>query len=130
MALTDFTAPQTQSSADHTCPLRQTILVEANQGGCVVRHDGHPRVDECAAMACVGEASCSPTQQTGHDAFDHRSALPTGAGAVHLGWGRFAGQAGFVQELEDLVRGGRRWKGIDRLRDTPREHPLRVQCLT
>ena len=104
--MTDFTASQTQPSAERARSLRQTILVDADQRRCVVRHDGHPLLDDRAAMAFVGEAPCSPTQQTGNDAFDHRSAISTGVGEVHLGWGRFAGQARFVQDPEELVR---RW---------------------
>ena len=64
------------------------------------------------------------------DAFDHRAAIPTSAGEVHLGWGRCAGQARFVQKPEDVLRGRQRGEGIDCLRDPHRENPLRVQRLT
>ena len=126
----DITALQAQQSAEFLRPFRQTMLTNAHQRRRVVGHDGHPRLHERAAMAFVGEAPCSTTQQAGNDAFDHRSAVPTGASDVHLGWGTFAGQARFVQEPEDLLRGQRWRERINRLRDTHRENPLLVQRLT
>ena len=64
----DFTASQPQPSAERACPLRQPILVDADQRRRVVCHDGHSHLYERAAMTFVGEAPCSTTQQTGNDA--------------------------------------------------------------
>lgn len=81
----DITVPQTQQSAELVRPFRQTMLVDAHQRRRVVRHDGYSRLHERAAMAFIGEARGTTAQQAGNDAFDHRSAVPTGAGEVHLG---------------------------------------------
>jgi hypothetical protein len=56
IALIDLTAPQPQPSADHACPLQETIRMDADQGGRVVRDDGHPRVHDGGTMAFVQEA--------------------------------------------------------------------------
>ena len=85
MALIDFTASQAQSSAEQACPFRETILMDADQGCRIVCHDGHPCLDDRATMAFVREAPGSTTEQASNDAFDHRSAIPTGVGQVHLG---------------------------------------------
>ena len=126
----DFTASQAQPSAEHACPLRQTIVVDAHQGRRVVRHDRHPRVDDRTAMAFVREAACSTTQQAGHDAFDHGSAVATRVGQVHLGRGPDVVQVRLVQAAEDVLRRGRRGEGIDGFRDAHGENPLLVQRLT
>jgi hypothetical protein len=65
----DFTASQPQPSAERAGPLRETILVDADQGGPVVRHDGHPCLDNRTPVTLVGEARGSTAQQAGHDAF-------------------------------------------------------------
>ena len=98
--MVDFTASQAQPSAEHACPLRETILMDADQGCRVVRHDGHPRVDDRAAMAFVGEAPSSPTQQTGDDTFDHGAAVPTRVGEVYLGLGPDVVQVRLLQAPE------------------------------
>ena len=129
MALIDLTAPQPQPSAEHTCPLRETILVDADQGGRMVRHDGHARLHDGATMAFVREARRATVQQTGHDAFDDRSAVPPGTRQVHLGGGSYVVQVRLVQDLEHVLRCRRRGAGIDRLRDPHREHPPLMHCL-
>jgi hypothetical protein len=48
-----------------------------HQGRRVVRHDGHPHLDDRAAMTFMGEVPYSTTQQAGHDAFDHEAAVAT-----------------------------------------------------
>ena len=126
----DFTASQAQSSAEQACPFRETIFMDADQGCRVVRHDGHPRLDDRAAMALVGEAPGSPTQQARNDAVDHRSARPTGVGRVHLGRGPDVVQVRLVQNSGDILRGRRRGKGIDGVRAPHGENPPRMQRLT
>jgi hypothetical protein len=128
--LIDLTAPQPQPSAEHTCPLRETILVDADQGGRIMRHDGHARLHDGATMAFVREARRSTVQQTGHDAFDYRSAVPTGTRQVHLGGGSYVVQVRLVQDLEHVLRCRRRGEGIDSVRDPHGEHPPRMQGLT
>jgi hypothetical protein len=63
MALIDLTASQALPSAERARPLRQTIFVDAHPCRRVVRHDSHPRLDDRAAMAFVGEAPGSTTPQ-------------------------------------------------------------------
>ena len=126
----DLTAPQTQPSAEYACPLRETILVDADQCCRVVRHDGHPCLYNRTVMAFVAEAPCSTAQKTGHDAFNDWSAVPTGAGEVHLGRGPYAMQARLVQDPEDLLWGGRRGEGLDRLWDPDGENPPLMQRLS
>ena len=107
----DFTASQAQPSAEQACPLRQTILVDAHQCRRVVRHDGHPRLDDRTAMAFVGEAPSSTTQQAGNDAFDDGSAVSTRIGELHLGRGPNVVQVRLVQAPEDVLWRGRRGRG-------------------
>ena len=83
----DLTASQAQPSAEQACPFRETILMDADQGCRMVRHDSHPHLDDCAAMAFVGEVRCATAQQAGHDTFDHWSAVATGVGERHLARG-------------------------------------------
>jgi hypothetical protein len=126
----DFTASQAQPSAERAGPLRETIFVDAHQSGRVVRHNGHPRLDDRTAMALVGEAPCSTTQQAGNDAFDHRSAVPTRAGELHLGRGPYAVQVRLVQDPENVLRCRRRGEGSDGFGDPHGENPPRMQGLT
>src|SRR5215510_15885510 len=126
----DFTASQTQPSAERACSLREAILVHTDQGCGVVRHDGHPRLHNGAVMAFVREVCGATAPQAGNDAFDHRSAVPTGAGEIYLGRRPYAVQLGLVQDSEDIVRRGRRGEGIDGFRDPHGENPLCVQRLT
>src|SRR5918992_1190810 len=105
------------------------ILVDADQGGRIVRHDGHARVHDGATMALVREARRSTVQQTGNDAFDYRSAVPTGTRQVHLGGGSYVVQVRLVQDLEHVLRCRRRGEGIDSFRDPHGENPPLMQCL-
>jgi hypothetical protein len=127
--LIDFTASQPQPSAEPACPLRQTIVVDPYQRCRVVGHDRHARLYHRAAMAFVAEAPRSTVQQTSHDAFNDWSAGPTRAGEVHWGRGPCAMQARLIQDPEDILRGGRRGEGIDRLRDPHGENPPLMQRL-
>src|SRR2546430_15039843 len=77
MALIDFTALPAQPTAEHARSLRQTRVVDAHQGGRVVCPHRHPRLDDRAAMACVGEAPGPTTQQARPEAFDHGAAVAT-----------------------------------------------------
>ena len=90
----EVTAPQAQPSAEQACSHRETRRVEADQGGRVVRHDGHPRVDDRPAVPFIGEARRSTAQQARHDAFDHGVAVPTRIGELHLGRGPDVVQVG------------------------------------
>jgi len=130
MAWIDLTASRAQPSAERARPLRQTILVDAHQCRRVVRHHSHSRLDNRAAMAFVGEVPCATTQQAGHDAFDHGSAVSTRVGEVHLGCGPYVVQVRLVQAPEDVRRRGRRGEGIDGFRDPHGEHPPLMQRLT
>ena len=108
----DFTASQAQPSAEFARPLRQTILVDTDQRCRIVGHDRHARLYNRAEMALVGEAPRSTAQQTGHDAFDDRSAVATRVGQVHRGRGPYSMQACFVQYPEDLPWSGKWCEGI------------------
>jgi hypothetical protein len=96
----DLTASHAQPSAERARPLRETILVDAHQGRCVVRHTRHPRLDDGATMTFVREARGSTVQQAGNDTFDHGSAGPTRVGPAHLGRGPDGVQIRFVQAAE------------------------------
>ena len=126
----DFTASQAPPSAEHACPLRETILVDADQGGRVVRHDGHPRVDDRTAVPFVGEARRSTAPQARHEAFDHGAAGPTRVGELHLGRGPDILPARLAQEPGDVLRHGRRGPGSDCPGDPHREKPPRMPGLT
>jgi hypothetical protein len=104
--------------------------VNTDQGGGVVRHDGHPHLHDGAAMAFVREVCGATAQQAGNDAFDHRSAVPTGAGEIYLGRRPYAVQLCLVQDSEDILCRERRGEGIDGFRDPHGENPLYVQRLT
>ena len=127
--MTDFTASQAQPSAERACPLRQTILVDADQRRRVMGHNGHPHVYDRAAMTFIGDASGSTAQQAGNDAFNHGSAVATRVGEVHLTRGPYSRQASFAQEPQDVLRCGRRGEGLDRFRDPDGKNPLLVQRL-
>jgi hypothetical protein len=110
----DLTAAQPQPSAERAGPLRETIRVEADQRGGVVRHDGHPGVDDRAPVTCVGEARRAPAQQAGHEAFPHGSAIPTRIGELYLGRGPDILQASLAQARRDRWTStcggvGKRW---------------------
>jgi hypothetical protein len=111
--LIDFTASQAQASAEQARPFRQPILVDTDQGGRVMRHDGHPRLDDCAAMAFVGEAPGSPAQQTSDNTFDHGAAVPTRVGEAYLGLGPDVVQVRLLQAPENVLR-RRRWGAEER----------------
>ena len=104
--------------------------MDADQGGRVVRHDGHPRLDDRTAMTFVGEARGSTAQQARHDAFDDGAAVATRVGELHLGRGPDVVQVRLLQAPEDVLRRGRRGQGLDRPGDPHRENPSRVQRLT
>ena len=123
----DLTASQAQSSAEHSGPFRQTIFVDTHQGCRVVRHDRHPRLDDRATMAFVGETPSSTAQQAGNDAFHDRSAISTGAGQVHLGGSPDAVQVRRVQHPSDILRCRYQGEGLDGFRDPYGEHPPRMQ---
>jgi hypothetical protein len=128
--LIDLTASQTQPSAELARPLRQTILVNADQRCRIVRHDGHPHVYGRAAMTFVGDPRSSTVQQAGNDAFDHGSAVSRRIGEVHLARGPCSRAVLRVQEPQDVLRCGRRGDGIGRFRDPHSENSLLVQRLT
>ena len=130
MAVIDLTASQTQPSAEFACPLRETIVVDAHQSCRVVRHDGHPRVDDGTAMAFVGEVPSSAVQQAGNDTFDHRSAVATRVGELHLCRSPDAVQVRPLQAPEDVLRCGRWGEGIDGCRNPHGEHSPLVQHFT
>jgi hypothetical protein len=114
--LIDFTASQAQSSAEQACPFRETIRVDADHGGGVVRHDGHPRLHDGTAMAFVGEVPCAAVQQAGNETFAHGSAGPTRLGALPLGRRPDAAQVRLVQAPEDVLRWARWGEGSDGFR--------------
>jgi hypothetical protein len=115
----DFTASQPQPSAERAGPLRETILVDADQGGPVVRHDGHPCLDNRTPVTLVGEARGSTAQQAGHDAFHHGSAVPTRVREMHLCRGLDILHASLAQNPGNFLRQGRQGKGSDCPGDPP-----------
>src|SRR6266850_3912279 len=108
------TASQAQPSAERACPLRETIRMDADHGGRMVRYDGHPRVDDRATMTLGGEVPGSTAQPAGHKAFDHGSAVATRLGEVHRCRGPDILHARLAQAPGDVLRRGRRGQGIDR----------------
>ena len=114
-------ALQTQQSAELLRPFRQAVLVDAPHGRGVVCHDRHSYLHDRTAMTFVGDPRSAAAQQAGNDTFDHRAAGATGAGKLHLVRGALMVQACLVQHPADLLRGGRRGKGLDRMRNTHRE---------
>src|SRR6266516_1139193 len=108
----------------------ETILVDADQGGRVVRHHRHPCLDNRTPVTLVGEARRSTAQQAGNDAFHHGSAVPTRVGEMHLCRGPDILHASLAQDPGDVLRQGRRGKGSDRPGDPHRENPPRMQGFT
>jgi hypothetical protein len=102
-------------------------LVGTHQTRRGVRRDSHPYLFERCGMAFVGKARDYTARQVGHEAFDHRSAVPTGAGEVPLGGSMLPGQSRLVQESQDIFLGGSRGEEGDRLRNTPHEPPSVVR---
>jgi hypothetical protein len=103
--------------------------VDADQRRRVVRHDSHPHLDDCAALAFVGEVRRATAQQAGDDAFDHGSAVATGVGKVYLAWGPCSRQVPLARQPQNVLRRGRRGQGFNRVRDPHRENSLLMQCL-
>ena len=81
-------------------------------------------------LAVVFDALCSSAQQTGNEAFDHRSAVAAGTGEMDLVGGPLSTQARFRQYPMHVLLGGRRREGFDRVWDAYRQHPARMQRLT
>ena len=75
---------QTQHAAELLRPFRQPLLVDAHHRRRVVCHEGHPCVYDGPAMAFVADPRCATAQQARNDTFDHRAAIPAGAGELHL----------------------------------------------
>src|SRR6266508_2486149 len=80
-------------------------------------------------MAFVREARGAAVQQTGNDAFDHRPAIATGTGEVHLGGGAPFVQTCRVQEPPDVLLRRSRGERLDRVRDAHDENAPYMQRL-
>jgi hypothetical protein len=68
-------------------------------------------LDDRTAVPFVSEACRAAAQQAGNDAFNHRSAVPTRVGKMHLCRGPDSLQARLAQDPGDVLRGGRRGQG-------------------
>src|SRR6266850_8318017 len=128
MEFIDIMTLQTQQSAELLRPFRQAVLVDAPQGRGVVCHDRHPHLHDRPTMTFVGDPRCATVQEAGNDTFDHRAAVATSTGELHLVRGALMVQAGFVQNPEDLLLGGCRGEGLDRLRNAYGEDSPAMQC--
>ena len=77
----------------------QTPIADTADRRRVVRHDRHRRVAHGAVPAFVAQLASPPTQQTGNDTFDHRTAVASRAGQLHLAGSAFAMQVGAGKQL-------------------------------
>ena len=124
MAVIDLTASQAQPSAELAGPLRETRRVDTDPRRRVMRHDGHPCVDDRAAMTLVGHAGRSTAPQAGPEAFHDGSAVSTRIREIPLARGQCLRPVLRVQQTQDVLGRGRRGEGLDRLGDPHREHAL------
>jgi hypothetical protein len=99
----DMMALQSQPSAEFLRPCRQGMLLDADQRRRVGRHDRHARVHDRAAVAFGGDARGAATQQTRHEAFDHRPAVATSARDVHLVRRTLSVQTRLVQDAAHVL---------------------------
>ena len=75
---------EAQQSAEFLRPFRQTVVLNSYQGGGIVCHHRHAHLEFSPMMALVGDLPDTATQQTLNKALDHRSAVATGTGHMHL----------------------------------------------
>ena len=68
-----------------------------------------------------------PRQQTGHATFDHRAAVASGAGQLHLAWGTVASHPRGGEQLVDCRGRWRRGERFHRVRAPHREDPAGVE---
>ena len=120
---------QTQQLAELLRSCGQAVLVDAAHGGGVVGHDRHPYLHDRAALPFVGDPRRAAAEQAGNDTFDHRAAIATGAGELHLVRGALMVQARLVQHLRISSGVGARGEGLDRMRNAYREDAPAMQRL-
>ena len=120
---------RSQQSAEFLRPCRQVILLDAYQRRRVVRHNRHARLHDRSAVAFVGDARGAATQQTRHDAFDHRPAVATSARDVHLVRRTFSVQTRLVQDAAHVLLTWHWRERLDGAWDTYREDAAGVERL-
>ena len=121
---------QAKQTAELLCAFRELQLTDAYHGRTVMGHDYHPHLHDGTLQTFVTDVPRAPREHTGNVTFHHGSAVAAGKGEVHLMWRAFALQACCGQALTDFLL-GRRWRhGCDRLGNTHRENPSRMQGLT
>ena len=97
---------QTQQTAELLRACGEAVLVDAPQGSGIVSQDRHSELHDRPALPFVDDPRCAAAEQAGNDTFDHRPAVATGAGELHLVGSPLMGQAGRVQQAAELLRGG------------------------
>ena len=121
---------QTQQTAELLRSFGQAVVVDAHHRRRVVRHDGHPHLYDRPALAFVGDPRRPAAQQAGNDTFDHRAAVATGAGEVHLVRGALCGASPPRVSIRRTSSGvGCRGERLDRVRDAHGENPPGMQRL-
>jgi hypothetical protein len=126
----DAMKSQPQQSAEFLCSFRQALLPNPHQGGTVSSHHRHAQLDGSTMRPFVAQLSGTTGKQTGDVTFHDWSAVATGEGEVHLVWRAFSVQACCGQAPTDLLLGGRWRDRCDRLGDTNRENPSRMQRMS
>ena len=60
------------------------LLTDSNDDGTVMRHHRHALLEHSACKAFVTHVARTACEHTGDVAFDHRTALATGTGQMHV----------------------------------------------
>ena len=82
--LVDVLAFQAKPSAELLSPCGQTLLSHTHQDRPIVGHHGHAHLDHGALQPFVAYVIRAARHQRRNVPFDHRAALATGAGQVHV----------------------------------------------
>jgi hypothetical protein len=69
-------------------------------------HHRHALLDHSALKTFITHVSCTPCEETGDMAFDHRTTRAAGTGQMHLVRGSLAVEAGLIQDVQDVLGAG------------------------
>ena len=105
----------------------QAAELEAAHRGRVVSQARHGDLPVRAVPPFVAHPGRPPRQQTGHATFDHRAAVASGAGQLHLAWGTVASHPRGGEQLVDCRGRWRRGERFHRVRAPHREDPAGVE---